>query len=151
MSTGQAGSKDQNSKSFRIWRRILVFLSIFNAIGAIGGCCIAFIPGLAASVGADVIAAQLQQNTPFVGQYIQTLFIPGLALLLFVFVPQIIASILLLRKRPKQYIAGIVCGGMLVCVEIVELILIPNPLSLIYLIIGIVQTIAGIMCLRAAG
>jgi len=130
-----------------MWRRILLFLCLFIGIGAIGGCALAFIPGLGALAGADEIVPALQQ-APFVGQYINSLVIPGFALMILVLIPQGIASIFLLKKHPRQYRVAIIAGVLLVACEIGELVLIPNPLSWIFLVLGIVEIVAGYMCLR---
>jgi len=140
-------SNKQPNKGYQIWRRILLVLCLFIGIGAIGGCALAFVPAFSAFSGADEIVPVLQQ-APLVGQYIDSLVIPGFALMILVLIPQGIASILLLRKHPRQIHAGIIAGALLVACEIGELVLIPNPLSWIFLALGVIQISAGIMYFR---
>ena len=140
-------NKGQTNKGYKIWRRILLALCLFIAIGAVGGVALAFIPAFSAFAGADEIVPALQQ-APFVGQYINSLVIPGFALMLLVLIPQSIASICMLRKRPRQINAAVIAGVLLMVCQIGELALIPNPLSWIYLTLGAIQIFVGIMCLR---
>lgn len=127
------------------WRRTLVALCIFVSIGALGG-------GLAGILWPDGSLMQAQgiittlQAIPLFGTYIDSLTLPASALLLFVFAPQAVAAALLLSKRPKQYAAGMMCGILLVVFTVVEIIVIPNVLSWIYLAFGIVEVIAAALC-----
>ena len=146
MSTDEGTRVRQASLGLRIWRIILIVLCLFVAIGALAGLCIAFIPGLDALVGADEIIPVLQQ-TPYVGSYINSLIIPGIFLLLLVFLPQLTASIHLLRWRKRQYRSGISAGAFLIVCMIGELILIPSFLAWIYLGIGAAQICVGVVCL----
>ncbi|MCL2528950.1 MAG: hypothetical protein FWE41_01240 [Coriobacteriia bacterium] len=143
-------NKTQSNTSYRVWRSILLGLCLFIAAGAVGGAALAFIPALSAFSGANEIVPVLQQ-APLVGQYINSLVIPGFALMLLVLVPQGLACICMLRKHPRQIDAGIFAGVMLIVCQIGELVLIPNPLSVIYLTLGAIQIFAGIMCLRVKG
>jgi hypothetical protein len=69
-------------------------------------------------------------------------------LLLFVFIPQTVASLLLLRKHPAQYYAAIICGVLLAVFTITEIALIPNPLSVLYLFFALFEIAAAILCQR---
>lgn len=136
------------SKSSRIWHRVLLILCVFISVGAIFGFVIAVVQTTTGSfMGSEAIVPSLQE-VPVVGRYIDSLIIPGVALLIFVFAPQVIAGILLLRRHLKQYTAVIIGGILLAVFTIGELVLIPSFLSWVFLFFGIVEICAGVFCLR---
>ncbi|MCL2826693.1 MAG: hypothetical protein FWD72_04740 [Eggerthellaceae bacterium] len=134
-------------KHHKLWRRTLVFLSLFVGIGALGGGAVAILPPTTDIMGAEALVPILHE-APLFGQYIDSLVIPASALLLFVCLPQLLAALLLLRKRPSRYKACIICGAVLVAFTVGELILIPNFASVLYLLFGAVEIFAGYTCLR---
>jgi len=138
---------NQGNKGHKLWRRILLGLTIFVAVGALFGGGIAVVSPHSAFMGAAVLVPVLQE-LPLVGPAIDSLFIPGAMLLLFVFVPQTLAAVQLLMRRATQYRAGIICGALLAVFTVVELIFIPNFLSWIYLGFGLIEVLCGVLCLR---
>ena len=135
----------KNSRAFRYCSRLLLVLCLFNGIGALFG-------GVGGMVAPEFFGSSqlvpILHELPFIGPYINTLVIPASTLLLFIFVPQSVAATLLLRKHPGQFIAVIICGILLVAFTAVELIVIPNPLSWVYLFIGVVEIVIAIVCLK---
>jgi len=150
MSADQYGNRKQASKGLRIWRLILLILSLFVGVSAIVGCCIAFIPGVSTLVGADAIIPALQE-VPYIGSFINTLIIPGIALLILVLIPQVNACVYILRKYKGQYNSAIFAGVLLVACMIGELVFIPSFLAWIYLVIGALQVCIGCVCLVLRG
>ena len=132
------------------WHRALMILCLFVGIGALGGGAMGLISPDGSLIQAQTIITDLQKNTPFVGQYIDSLVIPAIALLLFVCIPQTTAGILLLRRHSLQYTAGILVGAMLIVFTFVEMILLPNPLSILYMIFGVIEIIAALLAQKAA-
>ena len=150
MSLDNPNQYDRSNKGNKIWRRILTGLTIFVGVGALGGGGLAIIVPDGSLMSAQAIIPELQK-IPLVGQYLDSLFIPGCALLLFIFFPQIIAGILLLRKHPKQYLVAIISGVLLEVFTIVEIIFLPNFLSWIYLFFGAVEITTAFMCITMSG
>jgi hypothetical protein len=119
-------------KSFS--RIYLIAISIFVSVGALYGGVAAFIsPNF---MGAEQLVP-IFQDLPAIGSCINSLTLPASTLLLFIFLPQAIAAVLLLRKRSSWFVAVVICGVILAIFTIVELIVIPNVVSVIYLAFGL--------------
>ena len=145
----QAGSQAKSGKRYKVWRRILLVLSLFSGVGAIWGVFIAVMQTTTGSfMGAESILPVLQE-APLVGQHLTTLLVPGILLLLFCCIPQLTAGILLLRKAARQYRAGLICGILLVVFTIGEIILMENFLSWIFMFLGIIEIWASVVCLKS--
>jgi len=149
MEMSQRNQGHQTTKRHTIWRRVLLVLCLFVAVGALGGGGLVVIAPDGSLLGAQAIIPELH-NIPLVGPHLDSLLIPGCALLLFVFVPQTIASILLLGKHPKQYTAGIICGAIMAVFTIVEIVFLPNFLSWIFLFFAVVEICAAVLCMRSS-
>ena len=78
-------------------------------------------------------------------------FWPGLALLLVNGVPNIVALVLRRKNDYAWHRACLVAGVLLMCWTIVEMIFIPNALSVFYLVLGILQTAAAVALVRSEG
>ncbi|MCL2889240.1 MAG: hypothetical protein FWE65_02320 [Eggerthellaceae bacterium] len=129
----------------KVFRRLLLGMCIFMGVGALGGGLAALIAPDGSLMGAQELVPVLQE-IPFFGQFIDSLALPASALLLFVFVPHAVGILLLIKRQPQQYIAGMVCGLFVVVFTAVELVLIPNFLSWIFLFLGLVEAGAGFLC-----
>ncbi|MCL1847641.1 MAG: hypothetical protein FWF91_06740 [Coriobacteriia bacterium] len=132
-------------KPNRLLRRILLIELLFVGIGALGGGGAALISPDGSLMQAQTLIPALQ-DLPLVGPLIDSLLLPASALLLFVFVPQTLAAIFLLRKRPRQYTAGIVAGILLMLFTLVELIFLFNVLSIIYFALGASEVALSYLC-----
>ena len=113
----------------RLWRTLLLIVSGFNALSAIGGGIGIMMPG---SLG---MPASWIEDSGF------TYLGAGLILLLVVGGTQALAFVLLLAKRPYAALANAVAGfGMVVWIY-VEVALLPvySILHTIYLVTGIAQ------------
>lgn len=145
--SGASSSKQPNAEQ-RLTsrtRRALLILCIFVGAGALFGGIMAFV--LPDFMGAPLLLPILQK-IPFVGPYITSLALPALALLLFVFAPHTIAVLQLVRKSARQYTGSIICGAFLVAFTIGEMIFIPNPASVLFLLFGIAEIVLSIICLN---
>ena len=94
------------------------------------------------------------QAMPLPSFMLDTLFWPGLALLLVNGVANAIASALFFVRRPVDRVAlcwALLAGVLLVCWSVFELAFIPNALSVFYLIVGIAQIALAVKALRSAG
>ncbi len=140
-----AQQQDTGTRAYQRWHRALLILCAFIGIGALFG-------GAGAFIAPDFFGASLLvplfHDLPFVGQYIDSLALPGTALLLFVFVPQSLATFLLGKRHSRQYSGAQICGILLIAFTAVELILIPNPVSWLYLFFGVAELTIALLCLR---
>lgn len=85
----------------------------------------------------------LFDNFPFHDIFFASLFWPGLALLLVNGVPNIIALVLRFSgNRRASYTWGMIAGVLLIVWTGVEMVYIPNALSVAYMIIGVLQLAA---------
>lgn len=131
--------KKNNYKSAKVGRRDLTIMCILVAVGALGGGVLA----IAAPDGSLIQASELipvLQKIPVLGAFMDSLLVPGIILLIFVFVPQTVAAVLLIKKHPRQYRAGMVAGVFLSLITICELIFMgSNVLSWVFLVLGFVE------------
>jgi len=122
-------------RAIRFRHRFLLGISLFNAIGALfGGTCAFLIPEF---MGASLLVPLLQE-IPIVGPFIDSLAWPAAALLLFICLPQSVAAAMLLRGARWRYIAALICNTFLIIFTTVEILVMPNPLSWAYLLLGVV-------------
>lgn len=141
MDSIQKQRKNEAAKSYRVSHRILLGLCVFVAAGALGGGGMAVVQPSGALMSAQALIPVLHE-IPLVGQYINSLLIPGLVLLVFVFIPHLIAVILLFKTHTKQYFASIICGALLIAVTTGEVILLgSNFLSWLYCAFGAIEII----------
>lgn len=123
--------------------RTLLILCIFLGGGALFGGVMAFIsPDF---MGAPLLVPILQE-IPIVGSRITTLAIPATALLLFIFVPHAITVLLMFRKHPWRFTAAIVCGVFVIVFTAVEMIFMPNPVSVLFLLFGAAEITLALGC-----
>ena len=132
-----------------IWHRILLILCAFVGIGALAGSALALIAPDGSLMAAQELIPILQ-GLPLVGKYVDSLFLPGCALLLFVCIPQMLAALLLLRKHPKQYAIGLIGGLLLSVFTVVELVIMPSFLSWVYLLFGVIEIVSSLVCSLSA-
>ena len=84
-------------------------------------------------------------NFPFHDIFFTSLFWPGLALALVNGVPNIIALALRFAGRRKAaYTWGVAAGGMLVVWTAIEMVYMPNAMSVAYMILGVAQLVASL-------
>ncbi|MCL2757582.1 MAG: hypothetical protein FWD43_05840, partial [Coriobacteriia bacterium] len=147
MPTDSATKKQENpdEQALTLYHRLLFVLCVVCAVGALGG-------GIAALLSPDgtFLSAQdlipVLHALPLVGQYIDSLTIPAIALLVLIFLPQTVAILFLLKHFRGRYLIGIVCGVILVVFTAVEIAFMPNVLSWIFLFAGVFEAGAAVMC-----
>ncbi|MDR1089226.1 MAG: hypothetical protein LBL23_08175 [Coriobacteriales bacterium] len=89
------------------------------------------------------------QTWPGADLFFQDIFWPGVALTLVNGIPNLVCAVLLLRRQRWQYAVGIICGVLLLLWTAWECVFMPNPVTTVYLVIGIVQTAVAVYCLKA--
>ena len=85
---------------------------------------------------------------PFHDVFFTSHFWPGLALFLVNGVSNIVALVMRRKSETAWHRACLVAGILLLCWTITEMLIIPNGISLFYLVLGILQTIAAVTMIR---
>lgn len=143
-----ASSRSQNNtgQKARRSRFALLVLCIFVGAGALFGGGMSFI---APDFMAAPMLVPILQEIPMVGPHITSLAIPATALLLLIFVPHLIAVILMLKKHSRQFLGAIICGIFLVAFTAGEMLFMPNLVSILFLLFGIVEIVLALICQRS--
>lgn len=137
-------NKKRNEHSrYETARRILVFLTLFVGVGAVGGAAGMLYDITGAFMGMDEMLPYFQV-LPLASVLFQDLLFSGMALLVVNGITNITAAVLLIKRRE----AGIICGGvfgitlmMWICIQFY--ILPANFMSTSFFMIGLAQALAG--------
>lgn len=132
-------------------RGYALFVNWFDGICAVVCGGLMMVLGL---TGADNVFMPLSiyDNFPLHEVFFTSHFWPGLALVLVNGVPNLVALALRFRgKRAASYAAGMAAGGLLVAWTLVEMAIMPNALSVAYLVIGALQLAASWRARRVEG
>lgn len=132
-------------------RGFALFVNWFNGVCAVVCGALMMVLGLA---GIDNVFMPLAiyDSFPLHELFFMNHFWPGLALALVNGVPNVVALVLRFRgRRAASYTAGLVAGGLLVVWTLVEMVFMPNVVSVIYLVIGMLQLAASWRARRAEG
>jgi len=129
-------------------RGIQIFWSLFIGLGALWGASTMFIDPSGKMFYMEELLPPMQV-LPYPEIFFTNLIFPGICLLLVNGITNIIAAILLLRKRKSGYYAGMICGIILMLWITVQFFVFPlNGLSIAYFIFGILQFLNGILLIR---
>lgn len=127
----------------RFCRMLLMVICIVNGVSALICGPLMFLAPDGSLMGMQALIGEMQAF-PLADVFFQDLFWSGIALLMVNGIPNLITTVLLFKKHPFAYRAGIICGVLLVLWSVFECIYIPNPLSIGYLVVGIIQTSAAV-------
>ena len=127
-------------------RKVLIFWCLFIGIGAIfGGTCMLIDP-TGKIMGMDALIPYFQV-LPFSKILFQNYIFSGIALLIVNGITNIVASILLFKKKKIGIILGTIFGITLMLWIFIQFVIFPaNFMSTIYFIFGLLQAITGYMC-----
>lgn len=93
----------------------------------------------------DWMPLSIYDPFPFHDVFFTSHFWPGLALLLVNGVPNLVALVSRFRKNAAAWRRiCIVAGTLLIVWTVVELVLIPNAISIFYFVLGVLQLLAAI-------
>lgn len=130
----------------RLARGFSLFMNWFDGLCAtVCGAWMALSAVIALPLSwSDWMPVELLEPLPLPDFMITSLLWPGIALMLVNGLPNIIALVLRFKgNRAGSYVWGVVAGVLLICWTVFELIYIPNGLSVFYLLLGVLQTIAS--------
>lgn len=131
-------------------RGFTLFMNWFNGILAVLCGAVMMLSEYIFNGNPDVfMPISIFDTFPFHDIFFTSLFWPGLALALVNGLPNVIALVLRFRgNRRASYTWGITAGIMLLIWTLVEMVYIPNPVTVFYLVLGVLQLIAGILARR---
>ena len=130
-------------------KTFLKILTLFIAIGAVGGAVMMWVDPSGVSWGGEPMLDLLRAKMPWPDVFFKDFIPSGFALLAVNGIPQFIAAILLFKNHRLAYPAVLVCGIILMLWIVVEWWAWGfNTLSNIYFVMGLVEVIAAIIGMK---
>ena len=139
---------DKKTLRYDTVRKLLIFWTLFVAIGAVGGAlCMIFDPS-GKTLGMDEMLPYFQV-LPFADVLFQNFLFPGIALLIVNGLTNLTAAVLLLKKEKL----GVILGGIFVVTLMlwicIQCYMFPmNFMSTSFFVIGLLQAITGYVAWR---
>ena len=132
---------DKKTLRYDTVRKLLIFWTLFVAIGAVGGAlCMLFDPS-GKTLGMDEMLPYFQV-LPFADVLFQNFLFPGIALLIVNGLTNLTAAILLLKKEKLGVILGGIFGVTLMLWICIQFYMFPmNFMSTSFFVIGLLQAI----------
>lgn len=127
-------------------RKVLIFWCLFIGIGAVAGAIGMLSDPTGKAMGMDAMLPYFQVLS-FAEILFQNFMFSGISLLIVNGITNIVASVLLIRKKKLGIILGGIWGVTLMLWIIIQFVIFPvNFMSTIYFIFGFLQAITGYMC-----
>lgn len=139
---------DKKTLQYNSVRRLLIFWTLFIAIGAVGGALCMIIDPSGKTMGMDAMLPYFQV-LPFADVLFQNFLFPGFALLIVNGLTNLTAAVLLLKKEKLGVILGGIFGVTLMLWICIQFYMFPmNFMSTSFFIIGLLQAITGYVAWR---
>jgi len=132
----------------RLARGYLIVISILNGVAGLV-CGVLFI---ARPDGSLIQAGALRSTIaglPLANVFFQDFLWIGVAMLLALAVPNLVAAVMLVRRSRRQYVATLVAAALLVLWTGFELIYMPNAPAVGYFVVGVVSILSSLLLLRS--
>ncbi len=130
-------------------RTFLKILTLFIAVGAIGGAVMMWMDPSGVSWGGEPMLDLLRAKMPWPDVLFKNFIPSGFALLAVNGLPQILAALMLFKKHPWAYWACLACGVILMLWIVLEWWIWGFvALSNVYFVLGLVETIVAAICLK---
>ena len=127
----------------------LKILTIFIAVGAVGGAVMMWMGPTGMSWGGEPMLDLLRAKMPWSGVLFKSFIPSGFALLAVNGLPQLLAALMLFKKHPWAYWACLACGIILMLWIVLEWWIWGFvALSNIFFMLGLVETIVAAICLK---
>lgn len=134
------------NKRYKIWRRILIFWTIFIGTGAVGGALAMFIDPMGKSTGMEGFLPYFQA-LPLSETLFGNLIFSGIMLLIVNGITNLCAAALLIKKKKAGIISGGIFGITLMTWIVIQFVILPfNFMSTTYFVFGALQLIAAVVC-----
>ena len=133
-------------------RKFLIALTLFITVGAVGGAIMMWVDPSGQGWGGTPMLDLLRAKMPWPDVFFKDFVPSGIVLLIVNGLTQFAAAWLLLRKHRLGPWAVIACGIILMLWIVLEWWVWGfNPISDIYFVFGLLELIAGVICLRKKG
>lgn len=127
----------------RVARGVLIVVSVLNAVAGMV-CGVLFIVSPDGSLMGFEPLIDVVRTLPLADVFFQDLLWIGIAMLLALGLPNLVASVMLLRRSPGQYRVTLLAAVLLVLWCGFELLFMFNVAAVVYLMIGLVCAAASL-------
>ena len=125
-------------------RLFLKILTLFIAVGAVGGAVMMWVDPTGLSWGGEPMLDLLRAKMPWPDFFFKNFIPSGFALLVVNGLPQLLAALMLFKKHPWAYWACLACGIILMLWIALEWYVWGFvALSNIYFVLGLIESIAA--------
>ena len=130
-------------------RIFLKILTLFIAVGAVGGAVMMWMDPTGVSWGGEPMLDILRAKMPWPEVFFRDFIPSGFALLAVNGLPQLLAAQMLFKKHPWAYRATLACGIILMLWIVLEWYVWGFvALSNIYFVLGLIEAVAAFYCIR---
>jgi len=127
----------------------LKILTIFIAVGAVGGAMMMWMDPTGVSWGGEPMLDLLRSKMPWPDVLFKDFIPSGFALLAVNGLPQLLAALMLFKKHPWAYRACLACGIILMLWIVLEWWIWGFvALSNIYFVLGLAEAVAALIMIR---
>ena len=132
-----------------IMKTFLKILTIFIAVGAVGGAVMMWMDPSGVSWGGEPMLDLLRNKMPWPDVLFKNFIPSGFALLAANGLTQLLAALMLFKNHPWAYWAVLVCGVILMLWKVLEWYVWGFvALSNIFFVLGLVEVIGAVCCIR---
>ena len=130
-------------------RTFLKILTLFIAVGAVGGAVMMWMDPTGVSWGGEPMLDLLRAKMPWPEVFFRDFIPSGFALLAVNGMPQLLSALMLFKKHPWAYQVTLACGIILMLWIVLEWYVWGFvALSNIYFVLGLIETVAAFYCIR---
>lgn len=130
-------------------RTFLKILTLFIAVGALGGAVMMWMDPTGVSWGGEPMLDLLRAKMPWPEVFFRDFVPSGFALLAVNGLPQLLAALMLFKKHPSAYWVAQACGLILMLWIVLEWYVWGFvALSNIYFVLGLIESVAAFYCTR---
>ncbi len=133
----------------KVAREFLIVMSILNAVAGLVCGVLFLISPDGSLMGFEPLLAVIGK-LPLADVFFQDLTWIGIAMLLVLGIPNLVASVALLRRHEKQYVVTMVAAILLMLWCSFELIFMFNVAAVGYFVVGALSALASVMLRKAA-
>ena len=129
-------------------RTFLKILTLFIAVGAVGGAVMMWMDPTGVSWGGEPMLEILRTKMPWPEVFFRDFIPSGFALLAVNGLPQLLATLMLFKKHPLAYQVTLTCGIILMLWIVLEWYVWGFvALSNIYFVLGLIEAVAAFYCI----
>ncbi len=130
-------------------RTFLKILTLFIAVGAVGGAVMMWMDPTGVSWGGEPMLEILRAKMPWPEVFFRDFIPSGFALLAVNGLPQLLAALMLFKKHPWAHRVTLACGIILMLWIVLEWYVWGFvALSNIYFVLGLIEAVAAFYCIR---